>query len=46
KGLLAALDKRLVTKSYGRVFLKSLPGFTVRKSLAEVKEGLKAMWGE
>ena len=46
KGLLAALDKRLVTKSYGRVFLKSLPGFKVRKSLAEVKEGLKAMWGE
>jgi len=46
KGLLATLDRRLVTKSYGKVFLKSLPPFKVRKSLAEVKEGLKTMWGE
>jgi ATP-dependent DNA helicase DinG len=46
KGLLAALDRRLVTKSYGRVFLKSLPPFKVRRSLADVKDGLKEMWGE
>ena len=46
KGLLATLDRRLVTKSYGKVFLKSLPPFKVRKSLADVKAGLKEMWGE
>jgi hypothetical protein len=28
------------------VFLKSLPPFKVRKSLADVKAGLKEMWGE
>jgi ATP-dependent DNA helicase DinG len=46
RGLLAALDRRLVTKSYGRVFLKSLPPFKVRRSMDEVREGLKKMWGE
>jgi len=38
RGLLAILDKRLLTSRYGRFFLESLPGIPVTHNLEHVKE--------
>ncbi|MBI4666889.1 MAG: ATP-dependent DNA helicase [Nitrospinae bacterium] len=45
KGLLAVLDKRLSTKSYGKVFMNSLPAFNPRRKLDDVTPLLKDMLG-
>ena len=45
KGLLAVLDKRIVTKSYGRLFIKSLPAMTPIKELDLVKKNLHTLLG-
>lgn len=45
KGLLAVLDRRLATKSYGRVFLKSLPKFNVIRKLEEAKDATQKTLG-
>lgn len=37
RGILAILDKRIVTKSYGRQFLSSIPACPITDSLSEVK---------
>lgn len=37
-GILAVLDDRVIRKSYGRVFLSSLPNYRVTHSLEEVRE--------
>lgn len=44
-GLLAVLDGRLLGKSYGKIFLKSLPPVTVRRGLEDVKKDLRRLWG-
>ena len=36
RGILAILDKRVVTKSYGRVFLESLPPAPLTQDQAEI----------
>jgi ATP-dependent DNA helicase DinG len=36
RGVLALLDPRVVTKSYGRVFLESLPPYRVTRDRADV----------
>jgi len=38
RGILAVLDPRLVTKSYGRSFLESLPPCRTTRSIDEVRE--------
>lgn len=40
KGIVAILDSRVITKGYGRQFLKSLPDCTITPSLNEVKRFL------
>ena len=44
RGLLALLDNRILKKSYGRVFLESLPDYARTTDLAKVEEffGLSA----
>ena len=37
RGILAILDKRIVTKRYGRQFLSSIPACPTTDSLSEVK---------
>lgn len=44
-GLLAVLDRRMKTKSYGAKFMKSLPRFPVTGDLEEVGARLEKMWG-
>ncbi|MBI5815156.1 MAG: ATP-dependent DNA helicase [Nitrospinae bacterium] len=46
KGLLAVLDRRLSTKSYGKVFFNSLPEFNVRKTMEELEKDLERLWNE
>lgn len=46
RGLLVSLDKRLVTKSYGKTFFRSLPDFPVLKNLDEVKPAFKKLDGK
>lgn len=41
RGVLAILDIRLVTKSYGRLFLKSLPASPVSRDLQELADFFK-----
>lgn len=43
-GLLAVLDKRLFSKSYGRVFFRSLPRLHVSRVFDETKTGLRGLW--
>ncbi len=44
RGVVAVFDKRLLTKSYGQAFLKSLPGCTVQRGpLAEIPQ-IVAAW--
>ena len=38
KGVIAILDSRLFTKSYGKVFLKSLPDSRIVRDLAQIDE--------
>jgi ATP-dependent DNA helicase DinG len=38
RGVVAVLDSRIVNKSYGKVFLKAIPGCTVVHSLRELKD--------
>jgi ATP-dependent DNA helicase DinG len=38
RGVLVILDNRIHRKSYGRIFLDSLPDYTISESLAQVKE--------
>jgi ATP-dependent DNA helicase DinG len=42
RGVLAVLDARLRTRSYGRIFLDSLPPFTRANTLAEVATFFKS----
>ncbi len=44
KGLLAVLDKRMATKSYGKTFLRSLPEFNVHRELDDLVKSLHEMW--
>jgi ATP-dependent DNA helicase DinG len=37
RGLLAILDSRIATRSYGRVFLESLPPYRVSRNIADVE---------
>ena len=36
RGIIAIMDVRLFTKAYGRVFLKSLPPFSITRELADI----------
>ncbi|HVB97770.1 MAG TPA: ATP-dependent DNA helicase [Candidatus Dormibacteraeota bacterium] len=38
RGVLVILDNRIRRKSYGRIFLESLPDYTISESLADVKQ--------
>jgi ATP-dependent DNA helicase DinG len=38
RGVLVILDNRIRRKSYGRIFLESLPDYTLSENLADVKE--------
>ncbi|MHB8749818.1 MAG: ATP-dependent DNA helicase, partial [Aggregatilineales bacterium] len=43
RGVIVVLDKRIISKSYGRVFLESLPPCTVRRApLADLAHAAKA----
>jgi ATP-dependent DNA helicase DinG len=41
RGILALLDKRIVTKSYGSTFINSLPSLRLTHDLAEIRNFLK-----
>ncbi len=42
RGVFVVLDKRIISKAYGRVFLESLPDCTIRKgSLTELPEAAR-----
>jgi ATP-dependent DNA helicase DinG len=36
RGILAILDNRISRMQYGRIFLESLPGYTITRELSEV----------
>ena len=38
RGLLALLDNRILKKSYGRVFVESLPNYTKTTDMRKVEE--------
>jgi ATP-dependent DNA helicase DinG len=44
RGIFVILDRRVLTKSYGRSFQRSLPKSTVRRTLMEDLEGLARKW--
>ncbi len=44
RGIVVVLDRRLVTKAYGKRFLDSLPGPAVRKGTAEALSAIAAKW--
>jgi DNA polymerase-3 subunit epsilon/ATP-dependent DNA helicase DinG len=44
RGIVAVLDRRLRSKSYGRVFLKSLPDCTVRDVTLESSGAAVSGW--
>jgi ATP-dependent DNA helicase DinG len=46
KGLLAVLDKRMKTKSYGKSFFKTLPELTTVRKIDEVRDLLEKLWDE
>lgn len=46
KGLLAVLDKRMKTKSYGKTFFKTLPELTTVRKIEDVRLLLENLWGE
>ena len=43
-GLVVVLDKRLLTKSYGKTILRSLPGCTARQGPISVLPDLARRW--
>jgi ATP-dependent DNA helicase DinG len=45
RGILAILDNRLSTKSYGKLFLASLPEYTVTTKIEEVRQFMQAPAG-
>ena len=45
-GILAVLDKRMKTKSYGKTFLKALPNFPVVSSINELGKVAQTWWGD
>ena len=38
RGILAVLDNRINTKSYGRLFMESLPDYEVTDSIEKLQE--------
>jgi DNA polymerase-3 subunit epsilon/ATP-dependent DNA helicase DinG len=44
RGVVVVLDRRLVTKAYGKRFLESLPGPAVRRGTAESLPAMAAKW--
>lgn len=44
RGIVVVLDRRLLTKAYGRRFLDSLPGPTIRKGAAAALPEIAALW--
>jgi DNA polymerase-3 subunit epsilon/ATP-dependent DNA helicase DinG len=44
RGVVAVLDRRLISKSYGRAFLRSLPECTVRTGPARNLPGTAEAW--
>jgi len=45
RGFLAVLDKRIMTKRYGKKFLESLPPFPLVKTIGELEEAAKRLDG-
>jgi len=41
RGILALLDKRILTRSYGRMFLESIPSTPLTQDLSQVRDFLK-----
>ncbi len=44
RGVVVVLDRRVLTKSYGQVFLRALPECTVRRGLAKDLPAVAAQW--
>ena len=44
RGVFVILDRRILTKNYGRQFQRALPRSTVRRTMIEDLEGLSRMW--
>ncbi len=44
RGVVAVLDSRIVRKSYGRLFLQSLPECTIVRTVEEMKEACDSMF--
>jgi ATP-dependent DNA helicase DinG len=42
RGILAVLDNRLSTKSYGRLFMESLPDYEVTDSIEDLVQFMSA----
>jgi len=43
RGIVAVMDSRLITKSYGKIFLRAIPGCKIVHSLDELKEKYSLM---
>ncbi len=44
RGIVVVLDKRIITKAYGRMFLESLPACTVRRAPLAELPGAARLW--